>query len=56
MSTAISPAIEIPNKVETCVGMLQFIDGFPYKATSEKRYHNLDFQRPRAECPARASH
>jgi len=31
--------------VETRLGTLKFFDGFPDKATTEKLYDNLDFQR-----------
>jgi hypothetical protein len=34
-----------PDKVETRLGTLNFFDGFPDKATAEKLYDNLDFQR-----------
>lgn len=37
--------IAAPDKVETRLGTLAFFDGFPNKATVEKIYDNLDFQR-----------
>ena len=45
MTTDIPPGIAIPDKVETRLGTLKFFDGFPDKATVEKVYDNLDFQR-----------
>jgi hypothetical protein len=45
MSTPIPPGIESPDKVETRLGTLRFIDGFPDEATVTKVYDNLDFQR-----------
>ncbi len=45
MSTAIPPGIAIPDVVPTRLGELKFFDGFPDKATVEKVYDNLDFQR-----------
>jgi len=45
MTTDIPPSITTPNKVETRIGTLKFFDGFPDKATVEKVYDNLDFQR-----------
>ena len=45
MTTDIPPSIEIPDRVETSIGTLNFVDGFPSKATSQKIYDNLDFQR-----------
>ena len=44
-STAIPPGIESPDKVNTRLGTLTFSHGFPDKATVEKLYDNLDFQR-----------
>ncbi len=41
----IPPGIGSPDKVETRLGTLKFFDGFPDKATVEKLYDNLDFQR-----------
>ena len=45
MSTKVPPGIESPDKVKTRLGTLKFFDGFPDKATVEKLYDNLDFQR-----------
>lgn len=44
-STAAPPGVASPDKVETRLGTLSFFDGFPDKATAEKLYDNLDFQR-----------
>jgi hypothetical protein len=44
-STPMPPGVASPNKVETRFGTLNFIDGFPDKASAEKLYDNLDFQR-----------
>jgi len=45
MTTEIPPSITTPDSVETRIGTLKFFDGFPDKATVEKVYDNLDFQR-----------
>ena len=45
MTTDIPPSITTPDKVETRIGTLKFFDGFPDRATVEKVYDNLDFQR-----------
>ena len=45
MTTNIPASITTPDKVETRIGTLKFFDGFPDKATVEKVYDNLDFQR-----------
>jgi uncharacterized protein (TIGR03000 family) len=45
MTTPIPPGIAAPDKMETRFGTLHFFDGFPDKASSEKLYDNLDFQR-----------
>ncbi len=45
MTTPIPDSIITPDKVETRLGTLNFVDGFPDKATSEKLYDNLDFMR-----------
>jgi hypothetical protein len=45
MTTDVPPGIAIPDRVETRLGTLNFFDGFPDKATVEKLYDNLDFQR-----------
>jgi hypothetical protein len=44
-STPMPPGIAVPNKIETRLGTLNFFDGFPDKATAEKLFNNLDFQR-----------
>jgi len=44
-STPMPPGIASPDKVETRFGTLNFFDGFPDKASAEKLYDNLDFQR-----------
>jgi hypothetical protein len=44
-STQMPPGVAAPNSVETRLGTLNFFDGFPDKATAEKLYDNLDFQR-----------
>jgi hypothetical protein len=45
MTTDIPPSITTPDTVQTRIGTLKFFDGFPDKATVEKVYDNLDFQR-----------
>jgi hypothetical protein len=45
MTTEIPKSITTPDQVETRIGTLKFFDGFPDKATVEKVYDNLDFQR-----------
>jgi hypothetical protein len=42
-SAPISPTISTPDKVETCIGTLDFKDGMPSKETIAKVYDNLDF-------------
>ena len=44
-STPIPPGIAIPDSVDTRLGTLHFFDGFPDKATAEKLWDALDFQR-----------
>jgi hypothetical protein len=44
-STQMPPGVASPDKVETRLGTLNFFDGFPDKATAEKLWDNLDFQR-----------
>jgi hypothetical protein len=44
-STPMPPGVASPDKVETRLGMLNFFDGFPDKASTDKLYDNLDFQR-----------
>lgn len=45
MTTPMPPGIAIPDRVDTRLGTLKFFDGFPDRATVEKIYDNLDFQR-----------
>ena len=45
MTTTLVPGIAISDKVESRLGTLHFFDGFPDKASVEKIYDNLDFQR-----------
>jgi hypothetical protein len=45
MTTTPAPGIAMPDRVESRLGELRFFDGFPDKATTEKIYDNLDFQR-----------
>lgn len=45
MTTPIPPGIAVPDQVETRLGTLNFIDGVPDKASTQKLYDNLDFQR-----------
>jgi len=44
-STPIPQGIEMPDTLETRFGTLHFFDGFPDKASTEKLYDNLDYQR-----------
>jgi hypothetical protein len=44
-STPMPPGIAAPDSIETRLGTLRFFDGFPDKATAEKLYDNLDFER-----------
>ena len=44
-STSMPPGVASPDKVETRLGTLNFFDGFPDKASVDKLYDNLDFQR-----------
>lgn len=43
--TPMPPGVTSPNSVETRLGTLKFFDGFPDKASAEKLFENLDFQR-----------
>jgi hypothetical protein len=45
MTTDIPACIATPDTVETRLGTLHFLDGFPDDATVAKVYDNLDFQR-----------
>jgi len=45
METETPPGLAAPAEVKTRLGTLKTIDGFPDKATLEKVYDNLDFQR-----------
>lgn len=45
MTTDIPPSIITKDTVETRLGTLKFTDGFPDKATADKVFDNLDFQR-----------
>jgi hypothetical protein len=44
-STSVPPGVMSPDKIETQFGTLNFFDGFPDKASAEKLFDNLDFQR-----------
>ncbi len=44
-STAMPPGIAAPDKIESRLGILNLVDGFPDKATAEKLWDNLDYQR-----------
>jgi len=45
MTTPIPEGIEVPDQVNSRLGILKFFDGFPDDATVEKLYDDLDFQR-----------
>lgn len=45
MTTTIPSGILMPDKVNTRLGTLQFVDGCPDATTTDKIYDNLDFQR-----------
>lgn len=45
MTTDIPAEITTPDSVETRLGTLKFLDGFPDATTVDKVYDNLDFQR-----------
>ena len=45
MTTPVPPGIATPDKLETRLGTLSSFDGVPDKATAQKVYDNLDFQR-----------
>jgi len=44
-STPMPPGVAIPDQVETRLGTLRFDNGVPDRATTDKLYDNLDFQR-----------
>jgi hypothetical protein len=44
-STPLPPGVVSPDKVETRFGTLNFFDGVPDQASTDKIYDNLDFQR-----------
>lgn len=44
-TTPMPPGVAAPNTVQTRLGVLHFFDGFPDKASVDKLYDNLDFQR-----------
>ncbi|MBL0143935.1 MAG: DUF1254 domain-containing protein [Betaproteobacteria bacterium] len=44
-STQTPTGVKVPDSVDTKIGTLHFFDGFPDKASTEKLYDNLDFQR-----------
>lgn len=45
MTTPIPPEITTPDRVDTRIGQLNFIDGVPTPETAQKVYDNLDFTR-----------
>jgi hypothetical protein len=45
MATEIPPGIAIPAEVQSRLGKLTFVDGFPEKDTARVLFDNLDFQR-----------
>ena len=45
MTTPMPPGVAAPDTVETRLGTLHFVDGFPDPATVDKVFDNLDFQR-----------
>ena len=44
-STPTPPGVAAPGRIETRSGTLKLFDGFPDKATADKLWDNLDFQR-----------
>jgi hypothetical protein len=44
-NTEIPASILTPDRVETCIGPLEFFDGFPTEETARKVFDNLDFSR-----------
>src|SRR6478736_2368341 len=45
MATEVPESIVIPDQLNTRIGTLRFVDGFPDDDTVQKVYDNLDFQR-----------
>ena len=45
MTTPIAPGVATPNTLDTSIGTLNLIDGFPKPDTVEKIYDNLDRSR-----------
>jgi hypothetical protein len=45
MTTEIPPEITTPDIVETRIGTLKFLDGFPDDKTTQLVYDNFDFMR-----------
>ncbi|MCP9800236.1 DUF1254 domain-containing protein [Synechococcus sp. RedBA-s] len=45
MTTTIAPGVATPNRLETSIGPLNLLDGFPKPDTIEKIYDNLDRSR-----------
>ena len=45
MTTEIPAGVATPDRLETRIGTLNLFDGVPDKATAQKVYDNLDFQR-----------
>ncbi len=45
MTTEIAPGVETPDTLETSIGTLRLIDGFPTKETTAKIWDNLDRSR-----------
>jgi hypothetical protein len=45
MTTEVPPGVATPDELDTRIGRLTSFDGVPDKATTEKVYDNLDFQR-----------
>ncbi|MBP2649116.1 MAG: hypothetical protein H6Q77_2740 [Gemmatimonadetes bacterium] len=45
MTTPIAPGVATPDKLETSIGTLNLVDGFPKPDTVEKIYDNLDRSR-----------
>jgi hypothetical protein len=45
MTTPVAPGVAIPDTVDTSIGTLKFIDGFPDAATAQKVWDNIDLMR-----------